>query len=852
MVSNRVSQSQSDTRIDQFSAYNDLSGVSGRLPTHWEELQQNMTKVGNLRLVRSFREAQRLLRESGAIHSLADPHFSQRGWQLDPVPLILDEKEWAHIEAGMIQRAELFNLILNDLYGPRTLIQRHLLPPELVFAHSGFLYPCAAPDFASERRLNFYSAVLARGTDGNTWVVGDHVRPPYGGGYALEARLIMARSFPQLFEGFKVHRLAMFFRAVRQRLAQLALHHRNEPRIVILSPGPGHPDYSEHAYLASYLGYPLVQSGDLVVRDQKVWLKSVDGLRQVDVIFSRLVDDACDPLELRADSDGVPGLVHAVRQGHVSLSNPIGSSLLENPALLAFLPAICRFFLGRELILPSIATWWCGQPDECRYVLDHLDRLIVRPIHPVPGLPVSSPSAMSSEQLQRWHDLICANPRLFVGQQQVDYMAFPSFDGKRIVPRRSLLSSYAVADDSSYQIMPGGLSRVALNGENLLMTGQRGGGIKDTWVLTPEIGKQVNLWLQAQPDQLLAPRFMPLPSRSAENLFWAGRYAERTEQTGRLMRSILVKLREVNEFGDPDDRISLNHLLRSLTHVTQTYPGFTGDDARQMLKDPRSEILSLVRDLDRAGSLRSSLRSLARSAVAVRDLLPEDAWRLVDQLQSWNPRVSRAQIGSGKMYDSIHQLVLQLSAFSGLAYENMSRETAWMFLNIGRRIERALNLIDLLRVTLVPCYSAATEARIMETVLSSCNSLVVFRRRYRSFMQLSPILDLLLFDEHYPRALACQLRQMKRHIAELPQESPASATCKDETIIADALAALLATDHKSLIRRSADACTYPLLEEALLNQKHRLEQLSETLMLLYFSPTLALHRLGASAQERMS
>jgi len=822
---------------------------TGDFPEHWQRLQQNLERMGP-RLHTRFREAQRLLRENGAIHNVFDQSNSTRAWQFDPLPLIFSVAEWAQLDQALTQRAELFNLILRDIYGSRKLIENRLLPPELVFPHSGFLYPCADGNFPEPQQLNLFSATIAKGTDGNFWVVDDQVSPPFGAGYSLETRVIMTRNFPQLFEGLRVHRLAQFFRAVRQRFGQLVRHNQDDPRIVVLTAGPTHPDYFEHAYLASYLGYPLVQGGDLVVRDNCVWLKSVDGLRQVDVIFSRLTDEAGDPLELRGRSGGgVPGLLQAVRRGNVAMVNPIGSSVLANPALMAFLPGICRYFLGTDLKMPSIATWWCGQPQECKYVLENLDRLIIKPIQPLANLPQATSGRMSDAQRQRWTDLITANPRLFVGQEQVDYVAFPAYEDRQLATRQSLVSLYVTAHNDSYLVMQGGLSRVAATGDNLLVPGQRAGSIKDTWVLTLEPHQQVNLWLRSAADVTLSPHFAPLPSRSAENLFWAGRYAERTEQTARLLRAVLVKLREVREFEDPDDRISLNHLLQALTHVTLTYPGFTGKDAQPKLDDPRSELLSLIRDIDRPGSLRSSLRNLGRSAVAVRDLLPEDAWRMVDKMQSWNPRVGRTLIGSGRMYDSVQQLVLQLSAFSGLAYENMARETAWLLLNIGRRLERALNLIDLLSETLVPCYDSATEARIMETVLASCNSLVVFRRRYRSFMQLSPILELLLLDENYPRALACQMRQLKKHISELPHETNVPAVGQDEAIISVALEELLATDHKALTRQISDSGTYPLLEALLVDQKKRLQQLSDSLTQLYFSPTLALQQFGSPLRE---
>ncbi len=831
-----------------------LRAAVGSLSKHEQELMQTIDKLGVNRLERRRKEAQRLLRENGATHNVFDPLDTPRSWQFDPIPLIISSEEWAQLEAGLVQRAELLDLILADIYGPRKLIEKGLLPAELIFAHKGFLWPCVGLLPPTERHLNLYSANLVRGRDGRFWVIEDRPQLPHGSGYALENRIVMAQSFPRLFEDFQVHRLAMYFRALRTSLTQLARHNRAEPHIVVLTPGPEHDAYFEHAYLAAYLGYPLVQGGDLVVRDGFVWLKSVGGLQQVDVILRRLNDDLCDPLELRGDSlFGVPGLLEAVRRGNVATANTIGSSVLENPALMAFLPSLSRQLLGEELRLPSVATWWCGQPRERDFVLDNLDKLVVRPIHPLPGVRQMVPWELSGAEIEIWRERIFEAPHLYVGQELASLATAPSFVSDRIEPRTSIISTFLTAQEHSYVAMPGGLTRINATRDSLLIPNQEGRGCKDTWVLTPEPGKQVTFWRQAQPDQLIKPLIRTLPSRAAENLYWTGRYAERTEATSRLLRSILGKLRELKEFRDPDDRRNIEQLLPALTHVTATYPGFVGKNAAEKLADPREELLSLAADSKRQGSLRSTLRSLARSAYPVRDLLPEDAWRVVDNMQqNWRPKVVISQIGSGRLYDNINSLVVKLSAFSGLTHENMSRETAWLLLNIGRRLERALNLIELLKATLVPCYDPAMEAQMMETVLTTSNSLIVFRRRYRSFMQLSTILELLLKDESYPRALAYQLHQLQRHIEGLPRDQPTDAPRADEQLIARALADLRNIDHRQLTHLSGSDSTYPLLEKFLMAQKEHLDKLSGVLVQLYFSPVQVLQQMGATARQDRS
>ena len=844
----------SQSYATELGTYNVAEATTGELRPYEQKLMQTLEKIGSKRLRKRQKEAQRLLRENGATHNVFDAGETPRSWQFDPIPLIIGSNEWGQIEQGLAQRAELLDLILSDIYGPRKLIEEGLLPPELIFAHKGFLWPCIGLQPAGGRHLNVYSANLARGKDGRFWVLEDHTEPLFGSGYALENRVVMTHSFPRLFQNFQVHRLAMYYRALRNRLTLLARHNKSEPRIVILTPGPEHGAFFEHAYMASYLGYPLVQGGDMVVRDGCVWLKSIGGLLQVDVILRRLQDNLCDPLELRRDSlFGVPGLLEAVRLGNVVTANTIGSSILENPALLAFLPGLCRYFLKEELRLPSVATWWCGQPREREFVLQNLDRLEVKSIYALPDLPARVPGSPNEERLNKLRELILANPHLFVGQEFASLSSVPALVNNRIELRTCVLSTFLTAQEESYVAMPGGMTRINTDENNSLMPNQASNCSKDTWVLTEESSKQVNLWRHAQPNQLIEPWFGSLPSRAAESLFWAGRYAERTDATARLLRSSLTKLREFSEFHDPDDRRSLDQLLQALTHITKTFPGFVGADSVEKLADPRAELLSLTCDIDRPGSLRSSLRSLSRSAYPVREMLPEDAWRVVDNLQqNWHPKISLALIGGGRLHDSINKMIVQLAAFSGLTSENMARESAWLILFIGRRLERALNLIELLRATLVPCYEPSTEAHMMEAVLATSNSLIVFRRRYRSFMQLPTILELLLMDENYPRALAYQLQQLQTHIVKLPREQTDEETREDEKLIAEAITELRNTDYKQLTKLSSSDSTYPLLEKLLTSQKERLEKLSGSLMQLYFSPTVVPQQVGSVLREKAS
>jgi len=819
-----------------------------------QQLMQSVERFGPKRLAKRRKIADKMLRANGATHNVFDSPEQPRAWQFDPIPLVISAQEWERIEAGLVQRAHLLNLILADIYGARKLFSQGLLPPDLIYAHKGFLWSCVDNIMDQKQPLSLYSANLARGRDGRFWVLKDRTSPVFGSGYALENRLVMSHSFSGLFRDLQVHRLAMYFRSLHTMLTRLARHNQADPRIVLLTPGPHHEAYFEHAYLASYLGYPLVQGADLVVRDGCVWLKSVGGLRQVDVIFRRVDDALCDPLELRGDSSyGVPGLLEAMRLGNVATANPIGSSALENPGLMAFLPSIARALLGEELLLPSVATWWCGQPRECEFVLQNLDYLTIKSIHPMDEQENFSPKHLDAEQLKTLRSRIIERPHLYVGQEIEGFATVPSFISDKVEPCYSVLTTYLTAENSSYVAMPGGLTRISPLEADLPLSQQEAKCSKDTWVLTAEPDKQVNFWKRAQPEQKIVAQQGSLPSRSAENLFWAARYAERTEAGARLMRLILLKLREINEFRDADDQLSLNYMLQALTKVTASYPGFVGAQAAKKLLDPRAELLALACDATRDGSLQASLRSFGRATYAVRDLLPSDAWLVVDSMQqNWKPKVAVSQIGTGRLLDSIDQLILQLAAFSGLAHENMSRELAWNLLNVGRRLERGLNLIELLRVTLVPRHTSTLAEQMMEMVLATSNSLIVFRRRYRSFMQLANILELLLMDEDYPRSLAYQLRLLEVHISALARTRGSENVAQDEQLIAEALAALRAVDATQLTQLSNGEGNYPLLEKLLDTQQESLKKLSGILVQLYFSPAQVQRQVGGVIQEQAS
>jgi len=821
----------------QLGVYDEMVAKERKVLPYWERFMDAIATLGSEQLELRRREAQRLLRENGVTYNVyGDTQKLTRPWRLDPVPLLISSEDWSLIEAGLKQRAELLNLILKDIYGKQQLLKKGLLPNELVLAHDGFLHPCVGALPQLQRELIVYSANLARGHNGRMLVLDDRSQAPSGAGYALENRTVMTRVLPDIFRETQVHRLSGFFKALRKGLADIAPHNKEDPRIVILTPGSLNETYFEHAYLSSYLGFSLVQGDDLTVRDGRVWLKSLDGLQPVDVILRRVDDSFCDPLELRSASRlGVAGLLEAVRRNNVAIANPLGSSVLENPGLLAFLPRLSRYFLNQELILPSVATWWCGQRRERDFVLQNLDRLIIKPINRSSGNYVLFGGQLSAKEKDLLRAAIIAKPHCYVGQEHVSFSTVPSFIDHHIEPRFAVMRSFAVASGGDYQVMPGGLTRIARQQDDFIVSNQAGGISKDTWVLADEPDKQVSLWFQPGRDVVLSATTEPLTSRAANNLFWVGRYLERIKAATRLMRTILLKLAETLELNDPLDSQCLTVLLSALTQVTGTYPGFVTSNA-SVLKEPQHELLALAKNVQRSGTLAANIQAFAQTAFSIRDVWSQDTWRCVDNIQRrWQQRVVNGDCDPEQLQKHLDDLITGFVAFIGLTTESMTREAGWLMLDSGRRLEHALALIALLRATVVQRHEPALQNQLLEAVLISTDSLSIYRRRYRSFIKLPMVLELLLMDETHPRSLAYQLHQLSDHLSALPRERGKGQLSEEERLILRAYTDLRLVKVSDLVNAADDDGVYSELESVLSAMTELLWQLYEVLAQAYFS-----------------
>lgn len=800
---------------------------SDELRPHWKPFVSSLERLGRDELSLRWENARRIIREHGVTYNVyGDPQGMDRPWELDMMPLLIPTEDWRKIEAGLMQRARLLNLILADLYGPQRLLQEGRMPPALVHANPNFLRPCCGLPIASQIYLHLHAADLARSPDGQWWALSDRTQAPSGAGYALENRIVVSRTFADEFRNCQTQRLASFFAMHRDTLRGLAARNCDNPSVVLLTPGPFNETYFEHDFLSRYLGFTLVEGGDLTVRDRKVFLKTLEGLRPIDVILRRVDDTFCDPLELRGDSVlGVPGLVEAVRAGNVTMANALGAGLIESAAFMAFLPGLCRHLLGEELKLPSLATWWCGQEKEKQYVIDHLDEIVVKPAF---GSRTRQPffgSRMDKAEREKLIADIRENPHRYVGQEQATLSTAPVWNNGAPEPRPLVVRAYTAAAGDSFAVMPGGLTRISTDTGEIVVSMQEGGGSKDTWVLSDGPVNMISLLTPSGHPARSGASSAELPSRVADNLFWLGRYTERLEGTLRLLRCMVVRL--LDESG-ADGSPELTALTRMLVRLDLLPARF---ERRVPVKDLEQEVLALVDKEDRPGGARQILTRVRGIVSVSRDRLSADTWSILNKLNI----DGRSRPRRRALADSLNQLniiIIDMSAFSGMAMENMTRGLGWRFLEFGRRLERAARIAQWFRAALGP---GGQGSAILEPLLEISDSLMTYRRRYFSGVQISSVLELLLLDEGNPRSLAFQLTALHEHARHFPREADLFHENEERRV-----ASLLATlrDDAAVILNRPDV-DQQALDALLLHCLAELNALGHEFTHRYFSHTVA-------------
>jgi uncharacterized circularly permuted ATP-grasp superfamily protein/uncharacterized alpha-E superfamily protein len=693
-----------------------------------------------------------------------------------------------------------------------------------------------------EKFLSIYAADLCRGTDGRLWVVNDRTEAPSGMGYALENRSTTSRILPDLYAKMNVKRLSGFFQEFNQMLIDAAPGKKENPNIVILTPGSHNETYFEHAYLASFLGYPLVQGNDLVVRDGFLWMKSLQGLKQIDVVLRRVDDAFTDPLELREDSHlGVAGLLDVVRRKNVSVINPVGSGVIENPGLIPFMPAIAKYFLNEELVLPQIASWWCGQEKEKNYVLQNLSQLVVKRIDRTNRESIYFGEFMNPEELDALKKVIIERPYRFVAQERIHFSTAPNLTEDTLEPRNVVTRTICIASKNQYSVMPGGLVRVAPDRETVRVSNQRGGTSKDFWILDDTVLKVDKIRPWQQKSSVAISGLNDLPSLTAENLYWAGRYVGRTLVNARFIRTVMRQMAIVQHRDEKPDSEKLKVLFKAVTHLTGTYPGFVekSKNGKYAMDNPYEEMLSVILDKQRIGSLAHTIGMFSNSYYSIRNLWSSDMWRVFENIQKlWNSLVEGEDHSINRILKILNQLITRLIAFMGLIEESIMVQQGLLLYFIGLQLEQSTLTITKCRSLLTIKYDEQVEYDLMEYLLTSHESLNIYRYSYRSHIELEQVLDLVMLDLDYARSLTFMVNRLQKDIARLPHSKQDHQLSNYQKFVFQAFSKLRLAESSKLVKTKSDGdYSREELDRLLEELSELLYQASQSISNTYFNHT---------------
>ncbi len=825
----------------QPDTFDELIGQDGSVRPHWQGFLKGFSALTASERQLALETAERLLKDDGVTYLAGqDGQQTDRPWQLDLFPLLISQEEWTQLETGLIQRARLLNHILSDLYGPQQLLKNGTLPPAVVFGNPQFLQPCHQVPVQGGTYLHFLAFDVARSPDGQWWVLRDRTEAPSGAGFALENRIIVSRSLPDLFDETRVQRLSSFFQTFSEHF--LKFSQRDDPLAVVLSPGPQNVAYFEHAYLSRYLGYPVVEGSDMTVRDDRLYLKTVDGLKPIDLVLRRIYSDLCDPLELATDSVlGIPGLLQSIRAGHVTMGNALGSGLVDSEVLLSFLPTLSQFFFSEGLKIPSVATWWCGQARERAYVLENMERLMIRRVlTPKRNLSHRRLSSFGPDLTVRdKEELIQAINRRgheYVGREIVSPSTTPFWGaGDQLRPVPMTLRLYLTATKDGYAVMPGGLARVSVQSDPRGHWHEPGDFSKDTWVKGGAFDHQAVV-VPGHHTLPLRRGGRDLPSRTADNLFWLGRYIERAEGAIRLLRSLFFRTSgEAGLSDDPETLTRLVSLLVMQKHLSPRRAKRAVDGGADMVE---AELRSILFDPDSPDGLAIILQNVRRTAELVRHRLSQDTWNILIELTSI-PKVWTRTKGQS-MDDALRllsRMIQHLAAVNGMVMENMTRSYAWRFLEMGRRLERMRHLSRLIRHLATRGTPEATGA--LNLLLELADSSITYRTRYRAEAKLAAVLDLLLADETNPRSVIFQLQTFETHLNNLPHEETAASLNPAQKIITRVSTDIRLTDMIQIAELTKTRKVRVSLVRLLKELDHGVHQLSDNVAHTYFSHSMA-------------
>lgn len=785
----------------------------GQMPAHWRQIidyfaNQQANQQGHV-------EPEQIRREM-----LVRDLDITRPWPLDAVPFVLPDHEWQALETGLVQRTQLLNSVLSDLYGPRKLLSAGGLPPALVYGNPRFLLPLFDYQAEGKNYLSFAAFDVGRGPDGQWRVLADWTEAPQGLGMCLENRLLASQTLPELQQQFNIQRLRDFFHAFAQRFQFIAQHSGRDGLSVIQSPGPEHPSYFEHVYLGQYFGYPVVEGADLTVRGNALQMKTLEGLKPVSAVWRQTQSDLCDPLYLQAQSQyGSAGLVNAARQGRVHIVNSLGAGVLENDAFMSFLPSLAQTLLGEDLQLPSLPTWWCGQESAAQYAAQHADRLDFTSAFQrteLFGSRVSDYQSCAPASAELDHLQVAREPI------QLSHAPYLNEAGE-LSSGPTVLRLFVACLEEGYRLLPGGIARVATPGGEIS---------KDIWVAD---GVLTPLRTEFQPSRQQRRSDRDLPSRTADDLFWLGRYLERCEGAARTYRALF---RRLSEQGADERRETTRTLLDLLVHLDMIQVS----EARSLqdrINQPGG-FGSLIFDSNSNDGIGRLLDNIQHLASQVRERLSADAWRMFTALATTPDRNRWRLATSTEAAAFFDRLLERLSALSGQMQENMTRSYGWRLLELGRRLERAQFGVHMLEELV----SQSSQRMDLYLLLDLSDSVITYRSRYQNLPDLDTVLELLLMDTVNPRSLIYQVQRLQDVMQEMPLDQHADGLSDSRRILLNAYHELLLADPAKLATVISKAGNRTQLRRVLQRLETSLNSLSMLVNDTYFSHT------GSSGQRR--
>ena len=761
---------------ESIAAYATLAGV-------WGQFFKKLPDLRASNLNQRQASLDRQIRDNGVTYNVySDENGPQRPWSLDLFPLLIDAESWQQIEVGILQRMQLLERVISDVYGPQELLKQGLLPPALVHGHPGYLRAMHGVKPVGGTHLHVAAFDLARGPDGHWWVVSQRCQAPSGLGYLLENRLAISNQFPEAFQALRVQRLAGTYRALMESLKKMSPAGADS-HLALLTPGPYNETYFEHAYLARYLGLSLVEGSDLIVRDEHLFLKTLKGLVPVHGLLKRVDDEYLDPLELRPDSTlGVPGLLQAIRAGNLLVANAPGTAFLESPALLGFLPALAQQLLGEELLLPAVPTWWCGERTALEEALPSLRDCVIKPTYPGSNTHLGFDSvlgrSLSPRELDEWAGRIALQSDEHTVQSYLPLSQMPTWQanepdaanasadkaGGKVVARSLMLRVFAVSDgDQSWRVLPGGLARVAGASADIASM-QHGGSSADVWALTSgEVDKTTLLQPHLTPASL-AQRKRLVTSRSAENLFWLGRYTERAENSIRLARLTLECLNGEDQTSLP----LLAWLSKMAVTNTLVLPGVPS--AAQARRVFERSLISSLGSTTGATSVGFHLRALKMAGSTVRERLSQEHWRVIVRAEEelfsrCAEHALKGDYSSQQALQVLKNTSDHMAAITGAQTDRMTRDDGWRLLSIGRHIERLAFLASAL-ASGFETGSVHTDGGF-DAMISLFDSTITFHAQYQQSRDLAALIDLLVLDRDNPRSLAWVTHTLRGRLAKL-------------------------------------------------------------------------------------